>query len=638
IDKGSKQQGVIDKGTGLEGVIDKGSKQQGVNDSTNTLHPFNNSTNYHPSSTITSTVILNTFTSILYMSPLNINNTLEWLLSTFNTSTLLNIYEILLTAYEECNNYKDKCIVESFRDKCKCSVCSNKDSSMLEGSYRDSNYKGVSDRSMIEGVNIRSTNYKGVSDKSMIEGVNIRSTNYKGFSDKDSNYKGVNTNSSNYKGFNTSTDTLHPLNNSTNTLHPLNNSTNTLNPLNDSNSNYKGVSNSTDIINPLNTITTYIPFTGIKEFSNNNIYTLITFIYKNIIITPYLDKLFITLYSRIYNYTYKVYIPKNIKYILRVYKGSRNSSDKNLIDNTSDRNLLDNSSNNTPLDNTSDKTLIDKGSNKTPLPTSSNTNTPLDNSSNTNTPLLTSKKINTPLVNSSDTNTPLLNSTNTNTPTTNNLIPFISHIITYLDTNTIITLLINYIYKLKVNPCNCYEDLYFYFNKYFYKNIKRYPLSSNKYKEIKGLYYIVKGYIENNIDVSDNNRVSDNSVSDNRVSDNRVGDIGDSVSDIGDNSVSDSSVSDNRVGDIGDNSVSDNRVSDNSDSNTLICIAITLSNILNIKSTFIEEYKVEGVSNKNKEYKGVSSIISKFEGISVVECDSIKGSSNYKGDNDSIKG
>ncbi|TBU10057.1 putative AAA ATPase, partial [Hamiltosporidium tvaerminnensis] len=107
------------------------------------------------------------------------------------------------------------------------------DNRETEGVNDSSKEEGVNDNRETEGVNDSSSNYKGVNDSSETEGVNDSSTNYKGVNDSSTNYKGVSNSTNNYHPFNNSTNNYHPFNNSTNNYNPLNNSTN-YNPLNNS--------------------------------------------------------------------------------------------------------------------------------------------------------------------------------------------------------------------------------------------------------------------------------------------------------------------------------------------------------------------------------------------------------------------
>ncbi|TBT98547.1 putative AAA ATPase, partial [Hamiltosporidium magnivora] len=106
---------------------------------------------------------------------------------------------------------------------------------------KNDDYKGVSDKDMLEGVSDKNDDYKGFIDNnddykgvidrsSNIKGVSDKNDDYKGVSDKNDDYKGVVDKDNNIKGVNTNTNTYHPLNN-TNTYPPLNN-TNTSHPFN----------------------------------------------------------------------------------------------------------------------------------------------------------------------------------------------------------------------------------------------------------------------------------------------------------------------------------------------------------------------------------------------------------------------
>ncbi|TBU10940.1 hypothetical protein CWI38_1466p0030, partial [Hamiltosporidium tvaerminnensis] len=90
-------------------------------------------------------------------------------------------------------------------------------------------YRGVINKESGEGVSDKKNRVEGVSDRSMLEGVNneydikgvnTSTSNYKGVNDITSKQQGVNNVSDNQQGVNNTPDTLHPSNN-TNTSIPL---------------------------------------------------------------------------------------------------------------------------------------------------------------------------------------------------------------------------------------------------------------------------------------------------------------------------------------------------------------------------------------------------------------------------------
>ncbi|TBT99343.1 hypothetical protein CWI36_2011p0010, partial [Hamiltosporidium magnivora] len=144
-------------------------------------------------------------------------------------SSVIDVIERYIFKYcsvEECMLEGDR-VVEGVSDK-----------SMLEGvNHKGSDIEGVRDKSMLEGVNHKDSDIKGgndtiderqgVNDKGKEEGVNHKGSDIKGVGDTTDEQQGVSDKGSNIKGVNICTNTQHPVNNNTNTQHPFNNSTNT---------------------------------------------------------------------------------------------------------------------------------------------------------------------------------------------------------------------------------------------------------------------------------------------------------------------------------------------------------------------------------------------------------------------------
>ncbi|TBU12199.1 Sec7 domain-containing protein [Hamiltosporidium tvaerminnensis] len=344
-------------------------------------------------------------------------------------SSVIDVIERYIFKYcsvEECMLEGDR-VVEGVSDK-----------SMLEGvNHKGSDIEGVRDKSMLEGVNHKGSDIKGVNDttdeqqgvndKGKEEGVNHKGSDIKGVNDTTDEQQGVSDRGSNIKGVNICTNTQHPVNNNTNTQHPVNNNTDIQHPFNNTdlhlcfnfvlNLQYKY-----DMFNYVVIKGCYYNYTYIMGYKNKRY-----FIERFDVCLKDIRNVFL--------FFMKCNSVMNNKVVERYFmrrggsvNTSKSSKDLSNINSTTSVSSKDLSSFNNTVCGTiepstiNNTTLVSSTINNTTLVSSTINNTSYDTRTVTNTPLNDSTVNNTPLNNNTVTNTPLNDSTVNNTPLNNNTV------------------------------------------------------------------------------------------------------------------------------------------------------------------------------------------------------------------------
>ncbi|KAK1350359.1 hypothetical protein LUQ84_000597 [Hamiltosporidium tvaerminnensis] len=297
-------EGVNDTSVVLESVSDR-DINEGVSNNYNTLHPFNNTTyNYHPFNNTTSNY--NTFTIINTFKGVNCFSITNNLLVIIKGCYLL-IYNLkgYLLLYK--GNISDISIV-------------------IHNTLGDDGVEGVSNKDMLEGVNI-STNEQ--------QGVNYKDNNIKGVNISTNEQQGVNYNDTEIKGVNNISNTLHPVNNLSNNTHLNNNITTPLTILE--------ISSVTNMSRTVILLKHYNGLLSIYEYRNNTLLKLYSFILftinnTNTVFSICKDIIFIKgndmLIVKINNLG--VFIHKSVQVDSIVCIGSKEEGDMDVLEGVSD--------------------------------------------------------------------------------------------------------------------------------------------------------------------------------------------------------------------------------------------------------------------------------------------------------------